>query len=172
MLRSHRLLALAGVLILPLISPAPSVAQTSSGFSAADHAAIASHRLTMDNISKAAVAAGKLRELEKDPEFKKILMSKEEAKSIQDVIAKMDATPQIRSAVESSGLTSREFMLTVLGLASTRSAAKLTAMGGDAAKAAASLPTSPQNLQFYAAHEADIEKLAGAFAAQEDDSEN
>jgi len=126
----------------------------------------------MDNIGKAAAAASKLRELEKDPKFKAILMSKDEAKSIQDVIAKMDATPQIRSAVESSGLTSREFMLTVLSLATTRSAAKLTAMGGDAAKAAATLPTSPQNLQFYAAHEADIEKLAGSIAGPENDSGN
>jgi hypothetical protein len=172
MLRPHRLLAYAGVLVLPLISPASSAAQASSGFSPADHQAIASHRLTMDNISKAAVAAGKLRELEKDPKFNAILMSKEEAKSVQDVIAKMDATPQIRSAVESSGLTSREFMLTVLSLASTRSAAKLTAMGGDAAKAAATLPTSPENLKFYAAHESDIEKLAGSFAKPESDSDN
>lgn len=172
MLRSHRHLVLVGVLVLPLRSPATSAAQSSSGFSAADHAAIASYRLTMDNVSKAAVAAGKLKELEKDPEFKKIMMSKEEAQSIQDVIDKMDATPQIRRAVESSGLTSREFMLTVIGVASTRSAAKLTAMGGEAAKAAASLPTSPQNLQFYAAHEAEIEKLAGAIAAQQGDSEN
>ena len=42
----------------------------------------------MDNIGKAAVAAGKLRELEKDPQFKAILMSKDEAKSVQDVVAR------------------------------------------------------------------------------------
>ena len=170
--RPHRLLAHAGVLILPLITPAPSAGQQSSGFSPADHQAIASHRLTMDNIGKTAVAAGKLRELEKDPKFKALLMNKEEATSLADVIAKMDATPEIRGAVESSGLTSREFMLTVFGLASTRSAAKLTAMGGPAAKAAASLPTSPQNLQFYAAHEAEIEKVAGSIADSGDDSDN
>ncbi len=172
MSRSVRFVGCAGTLILSLLLPARAVGQQSSGFSPADHQAIASHRLTMDNIGKAAVAAGKLKELEKDPKFKAILMSKEEAKSIQDVIAKMDATPQIRSAVESSGLTSREFMLTVLSLATTRSAAKLTAMGGDAAKAAATLPTSPQNLQFYAAHEADIERLARSIAEPENDADN
>lgn len=172
MSRSVRFVGCAGTLILSLLLPARAVGQRSSGFSPADHQAIASHRLTMDNIGKAAVAAGKLKELEKDPKFKAILMSKEEAKSIQDVIAKMDATPQIRSAVESSGLTSREFMLTVLSLATTRSAAKLTAMGGDAAKAAATLPTSPQNLQFYAAHEADIERLARSIAEPENDADN
>ncbi len=91
---------------------------------------------------------------------------------MQDVVAKMDATPEIRSAVASSGLTSREFMLTVLSLASTRSAAKLTAMGGDAAKAAATFPTSPQNLQFYAAHEAEIDQLAASIAAPEGDPDN
>jgi hypothetical protein len=170
--RSHRLLVSAGVLILPLVTSAVSVAQQSSGFSPADHQAIASHRLTMDNIGKAAVAAGKLRELEKDPQFKAILMSKEEAKSVTDVIVTMDATPQIRSAVEGSGLTSREFMLTVMSLATTRSAAKLAAMGGEAAKAAATLPTSPQNLQFYSAHEAEIEKLSASIAGPEDDSDN
>ena len=170
--RPHRLLACAGVLILSLMLPGQAASQESSGFSAADHQAIASHRLTMDNIGKAAVAAGKLRELEKDPKFKAIMMTKEEAKSVQDVVTKMDATPEIRSAVESSGLTSREFMLTVLSLASTRSAAKLTAMGGDAAKAAATLPTSPQNLQFYAAHEAEIDKLAGSIVKPEGDPDN
>jgi len=172
MARPNRFLVYAGVLILSLITPAAPAAQQSAGFSPADHQAIASHRLTMDNISKTAVAAGKLRELEKDPQLKAMMMTKEEAKSLQDVIAKMDATPQIRSAVEGSGLTSREFMLTVMSLASTRSAAKLAAMGGEAAKAAATLPTSPQNLQFYAAHEADIEKVSASIAEPKDDSDN
>jgi hypothetical protein len=171
MIRPSRLLSCVGALIVSLISPPRSAGQQ-SGFSAADHQAIASHRLTMDNVSKAVVAAGKLKALENDPKFKAIMMSKEEATSVQDVVAKMDATPEIRTAVESSGLTSREFMLTVLSLASTRSAAKLGAMGGDAAKAAATLPTSPQNLQFYAAHEAEIENLAGSIVKQENDSGN
>jgi N-methylhydantoinase A/oxoprolinase/acetone carboxylase beta subunit len=171
MSRPTSLLAVAGLLMLSL-STSSGLAAQGSGMSPAERQQIASHKLTMDNISKAAVAAGKLRELEKDPKFKAILVNKEEAKSLEDVIAKMDATPQIRSAVESSGLTSREFMLTVIGLASTQSAAKLMAMGGAPAKAAAGLPTSPQNLQFYAAHQAEIEKLAGAMLSSEDDADN
>ncbi len=160
------------VALLFLMAPPPRVVAQGSDTRAAERQEIAKHKLTMDNIGKTAIAAGKLRELEKDPQFKAILVNKEEANSLNDVITKMDATPQIRSAVQSSGLTSREFMLTVMAVASTRSAAKLTAMGGDAAKAAASLPTSPQNLRFYAAHEAEIEKLAATIIDSEDDSEN
>jgi len=43
--RPHRLLACAGVLILSLMLPGRAAGQESSGFSAADHRAIASHRL-------------------------------------------------------------------------------------------------------------------------------
>lgn len=49
---------------------------------------------------------------------------------------------------------------------------KLTALGGEAAKAAATLLTSPQNLQFYAAHEAEIEKFAATIVDSGDEAEN
>jgi hypothetical protein len=170
MLSSIRVLAVVALLAVPLAAPLQAQ-ERYGGLTPAERAELVGYRLTMDNIGKAVAASARLREMEKDPKFQ-ALRDKEEAKSFSEAITKMNGTPQIRAAIEASGLTSKEFMLTVIELASTRSAVKLQAMGGPAAKAAASLPTSPQNLQFYAAHQADIEKVADQLFNSEKDADN
>jgi hypothetical protein len=84
----------------------------------------------------------------------------------------MDGVPEIKGAIESSGLTTKEFMYTVIEVASTRSVIKLQAMGGNAAKAAAMMPTSPQNLQFYTANQAELEPLADKMLSPDGGADN
>lgn len=126
----------------------------------AERQELVSYRLTADNISKAAAASAKLEELSRNDPSVKGSMEKGEARSLFDAIAKMNGVPALRSAIESSGLTTKQFMLTIIELASTRAAVKLQAMGGNAAKAAAQMPTSPQNIEFYAAHQAELDPVA------------
>jgi uncharacterized protein Yka (UPF0111/DUF47 family) len=135
----------------------------------AERQELVGYRLTMDNITKTVAASAKLRELEKDPKMK-AMMDKYEATSLTDAITQMNAVPQIRSAIEGSGLTSKQFMFTVIELASTATAARLQAMSGGSAEAIAQIPTSPENLQFYAAHQAEIDPLTAQLRESDDSS--
>lgn len=47
----------------------------------------------------------------------------------------------------------------IVQLGYTAGAVRMQAMGGEAAKAAAQVPTSPPNVEFYAPHKAEIEPL-------------
>lgn len=164
-------LLVAAVVLLPLA--APLRAQGWEGrFTPAERQELMGYRLTMDNISKTAEAGAKLDELAKKNPALKDAMGKEEPKSLTGAIEKMGSVPEVRSTIESSGLTTKQFMLTIIELASTRAAIKLQAMGGNAAKAAAKMPTSPQNLKFYADHQADIEPLADKIMSSGKSSDN
>jgi hypothetical protein len=164
-----RLATVAGVLCLVLAPPL--AAQDSGGFmSAAERQEITRYRLTMDNVRKAAVAGAKLNALEKDPKVK-AAMDREEAVSLTDAIQKLNGLPEARAAVESSGLTAKDFMYTIVSLVNTAAALEMLKAGGSAAKAAAQVDTSPQNLEFYAAHKAEIEPLQAQMRRSDQDDD-
>lgn len=149
--------ALAFALTMPLEAQTPS-----GGLSAAERQALMSHRLTMDNVRKMFDASAKLSALsKKDPTLGDVKPG-EEAKSMAELTAKMDALPPAKTAISSSGLKTDEFVLTLFELQYTRSAVLLKEMGGDAAKGVENLPVSPANLQFYTANRAEIDRLAKA----------
>jgi hypothetical protein len=163
-----RPLVLGAALAVALTTPLQ--AQTSSGgFSAAERQALMSHRLTMDNVRKMFDASSKLTALsKKDPTLGDVKPG-EEAKSMAELTAKMDALAPAKAAIASSGLKTDEFVLTLFELQYVRSAVLLKEMGGDAAEGVENLPVSPANLQFYTANRAEIDKLAKALEG--DDSE-
>jgi hypothetical protein len=153
-----RLVAVTSVLCLALAS---SLLAQGSSFSMtpAERKELAGYRLTMDNIKQAVAVRDKMKALEKDPKVKAQVEDKE-ATSLDDAIRKLDAVPEAHTAIASSGLTTKDFMFTVLQVGYTMAAYRMQAMGGQAANAAARLPTSPQNVQFFAAHQAEIGQLA------------
>jgi hypothetical protein len=164
-----RFVAVAGVWCLAFSSSL--AAQESGGaMTPAERQELAGYRLTMDNIKKAAAAGAKLNALEKDPKVKAVMES-QEATSLADAIQKLNGLPEARAAVEGSGLTAKDFMLTIIQLGYTAGAVKLQAMGGEAAEAVAKLPTSPQNMEFYAAHKAEIEPLEADLRSSNSDDE-
>lgn len=154
-----------------LMLVSPLAAQKSGGaLTVAERQELAGYRLTMDNIRKAAAAGAKLNVLESDPRIKAVMES-QEATSITDAIKKLNALPEARAAVEGSGLTAKDFLFTAVQLGYTAAAVRLQAMGGEAAKATAKIPTSPQNMEFYAAHKAEIEPLEAEMHRSKDDDE-
>lgn len=170
MLMGTRFAAVAG--LLWLMPVAPLAAQESGGaMTPAEQRELAGYRLTMDNVKKAAAAGAKIQVLEKDPQMKAMMESRE-AISITDAIKKLNDFPQARAAIDASGLSAKDFMFTVIELGYTAVAVRLQGMGGEAAKGVAKLPTSPENVAFYAAHQAEIEpllaKMRGADAGDEE----
>src|SRR5262249_16935427 len=140
-----------------------------SGFSAAERQALMSHRLTMDNVRKMFDASAKLSALsKKDPTLGDV-KSGEQAKSMAELSAKMDALPPAKAAISSSGLKTDACVFTLLELQYGRSGVLWKEMGGDAAKGVENLPVSAANVQFYTANRAEIDKLAKALEG--DDSE-
>jgi hypothetical protein len=149
-----------GAVLCLLLSATPAHAQAwGGGLSPAERQELTSYRLTMGNVSKAAVAGAKLEELSKtDPTFKQ-WTSKDEGRTLTDAIAKLNGVPAVRSAVESSGLDAKQFLYTIIELATSQAAVKMEAAGGNSAKMVAQLPTSAQNIAFYAEHQAQLDPL-------------
>jgi hypothetical protein len=163
-----RPLALGAALAFASVIPIQAQAQ-SSGFSPAERQALMNHRLTMDNVRKMFDASAKLTALsKKDPTLGDVKPG-EEAKSMAELSAKMDALPPAKAAISSSGLTTDQFVRTLFELQYTRSAVLLKEMGGDAAKGVENLPVSSANLQFYAANRAEIDRMAKALEGNDNE---
>jgi hypothetical protein len=161
-----RPLALGAALVCAL-TMSLQAQDSKGGFSPAERQTLMSHRLTMDNVRKMIDAAAKLSALsEKDPTLGDVKPG-EEAKSMAELTAKMDALPPAKAAISSSGLKTDEFVLTLFELQYVRSAVLMKEMGGDAAKGAENLPVSPVNLQFYTANRVEIDKLAKSLEASD-----
>lgn len=139
-----------------------------SSLNPAERQALMSHRLTMDNISKMADASVKLTELsKKDPKLGDVREG-DEAKNLSELVAKMDALPPVKSAIASSGLTTREWVLTMFELQMVHSAFVMKQMGGEAAKGAETLPVSAENMQFFTTHHAQIEPYLKSLDSADD----
>jgi hypothetical protein len=160
-----RFLAAASVLGIALSSPPSALSQTrlpedrsAGALSPAERRMLVNYRLSMDKIGKVAEATRKFRELEKrNPGLAKSLeRESDNAKSLSAKIAEIEKVPAIRSTLASSGLTGRDYMLTLISAMNAGTAVQIKKMGGDAS----SLPVSPQNVQFYRANQAAIEKLS------------
>jgi hypothetical protein len=100
----------------------------------------------------------------------------DDAKSIDEMVTRFNAVPGAKAAVQSAGLTTREYLVFTMSLFQNGMAAwALTQPGGK-------LPagTSMANVNFYRAHEAAIKKLGeatkpsgcGDGERSEDDSQN
>jgi len=79
----------------------------------------------------------------------------ESARSLDQMAARLDAIPEVKTAIRSAGLTTREYLVLTLSLFQNGMAAwALTQPGGK-------LPpgTSMANVNFYRAHEAAIKRL-------------
>jgi hypothetical protein len=112
----------------------------------------------MDKLNRVAEATRKFRELEKrNPGLGKSLeRDADNAKSLTAKIAQIEKVPEVRATLASSGLTGRDYMLTLLNAMNAGAAVQIKKMGGDAS----SLSVSPQNIQFYRVNQAAIEKLS------------
>lgn len=160
-----RLLAIAGVFGLALSVPSHAQSQTrkpadptGEGLSPAERRMLMTYRLSMDKLNRVAEATRKFHDLERrNPGLGKSLEREaDDNKSLSSKIAQIEKVPEVRATLASSGLTGRDYMLTLINAMNAGAAVQIKKMGGDAS----SLPVSPQNIQFYRTNQAAIDKLS------------
>jgi hypothetical protein len=142
--------ALCAMLALLVASPAPALAQD------ADAQAVSAYKLTDAGLTKYSEATKRLAALPNACEQEED--DESGSKSLDEMVARIDATPGAKAAIQSVGLTSREYVLFSLSLIHNAMAGWAVSQPGG------KLPpgTSQANVDFVKQHEADIERLAQA----------
>ena len=154
----HRLL---GAVTLALLLPGFAVAQDS------DAREIQSHVLTAAGLAKYTQATKKIAELpggdcDDDGDDGD---DGDDSQSLDQMTAKVNAAPGAKAAIQSAGMTTREYVVFTWSLLQTGLAAWAVDQPGG------KLPpgTSKANVDFYKKHEADLKQLEGL--RQDDDCE-
>lgn len=153
-------------LLLPMIAtamlaPSSSVAQD---FSESDAREIASYVLNEAKLEKYAEATRNLGEI--TDQLPSNCDDEEDAQSLDELGARLDTIAEARAAIESAGMTTREYMVFSLSLFQNGMAAwALSQPGG-------TLPpdTSMANVEFVRANEATLQELGSL--TQSDDCED
>jgi hypothetical protein len=142
--------ALFAVLTFLVAAPAPVLAQDD------DAQAVSAYKLTDAGLAKYSEATKRLAALPNACEQEQDDGS--DAKSLSELVAQIDATAGAKAAIQSVGLTSREYVLFSLSLIHNAMAGWAVSQPGG------KLPpgTSQANVDFVKQHEADIEQLAQA----------
>jgi hypothetical protein len=89
-----------------------------------------------------------------------------EASSINEMVAQLNAVPAAKAAIQSSGLTTREYVVFSWSLLQNGLAAWAVSSGGTLPAGA-----SKANVDFYRRHEAEIQQLQGLQSAGCDDDQ-
>ena len=151
---------------LSLGEVAPARAQ--GGWSAADEAALKGYTLTMDKMRKATAVMIEFDRLERDrPD---LAAADEETTSIDRLVTRINAVPEAKAALAKHGLTTRDYVMTLL--ASTHASA--AAFMEESGQPVAGVPASKAQTEFYKANRAEIDKLNAErkAASGSDDPEN
>lgn len=82
-----------------------------------------------------------------------------DAESLDDMAARLGRVPGARQAIESSGLTVRQYMVISMAIMQAAFAQFAVDQGADPAKVAKDAGVNPANLEFVKEHKAEIEKL-------------
>jgi hypothetical protein len=139
------------VLGLSLGEVAPARAQ--GGWSAADEAALKGYTLTMDKMRRATQVMIEFDRLERTrPD---LADDDEEIKSIDRLVTKVDAIPEAKAALAKHGLTTRDYVMTLLASTHAGAAAFMEENG----QQVAGIPVSKAQTEFYKAHKAELEEL-------------
>ena len=162
MLQFHRTQTLwLPVLATALLAPAFSVAQE---FSESDTREIASYVLNEAGLAKYAEASRNLGEIAE--QLPGNCDDDEGMQSLDDGAERLNAIPEVRAALESAGMTAREYVVFSLSLFQNGMAAWVLSQPGG------TLPpdTSMANVEFFRAHEATLQELGSL--TQSDDCED
>ena len=131
-------------------------AEAQGGWSAADAAALKGHSLTMDKVRRTGEAMTEFDRLERARGD--VADDGETEQSIDAMVARINAEPEARAILKKHGLTTREYLLTLL--ASTHAAAAV--MVEESGQQATGIPVSRAQVEFYKANKAELDKLAAA----------
>ena len=97
----------------------------------------------------------------KNPGLAESMKSSNDSKSIDETVKALESNPQVRGAVTSTGLTTRDYVLTQWALIQAGMAYAMTKGSGVAQDEVVNKGgVSKANLDFYAKNEAEINRLA------------
>lgn len=128
----------------------------------ADLRELSRYELTMSDFRKYAAATASLaKHVKTQDEYadEELVDDVADAESLDDMAARIGRTPETRKAIESSGLTVRQYMVISMALLQATFAQYAVDQGADPAKVAKDAGVNPANLEFVKEHRAEIEKL-------------
>lgn len=129
--------------------------QAQGGAKDADVKAIQSYRLTESGLSKFMQATRNIAQAAKaHPEIANEQEDDGSDKSLDDMVAIYDRHPEIKHAITSTGMTSRDYVLFTFAMFQAGMAAGVQQMGGKLPEG-----VSGQNIEFYKKHEAELKKF-------------
>ena len=151
----------------PAAADAPSASASSSAGSGFDDRAIGAYPLSMDRLTRATQAGRNIRAAEKaDPGLRERWHHKGEDVDSEDLnanlsalLSRIEGTPAIKGAVESAGLSPRDFVMTTFALVSANAAAQMKKMGTPPEDSGLGAHVSDANVAFVSAHQADVAAL-------------
>jgi hypothetical protein len=130
-----------------------------------DSAAIANYRLDMDKVRGLQRAAVNLHELQqRRPELAQRMES--DNLDWSEIKARIDREPEVRRAIESAGISSRDYVLGMMSLIQASMAHELSKAGMNAPAG-----VSEHNRRFMAEHEAEVREVMEAMPSDDDDTE-
>lgn len=130
---------------------------------AVDSAAISNYRLDMDKVRGIQRAAVNLHELQqRRPDLAQRMDS--DNLDWAEIKARIDREPEVRRAIESAGISSRDYVLGMMALIQA-------SMAHELAKAGMNVPAgvSEHNRRFMAEHEAEVRQVMEAMPSDDDD---
>jgi hypothetical protein len=136
------------VLAAALVAPTASVAQD---FTDRDTREINAYVMTESGFAKYSQATRNLAALPNRCDEDQM----EGANSLDEMVAQFDSVPELRAAIRSAGIPTREFIVFTWSLFQNGMAAWALSQPGGKLPAGASMA----NVDFYRAHEADFQKL-------------
>jgi hypothetical protein len=128
----------------------------------ADLKAVSATTLTMPKYKQYLDASVNLANVTaKNPGIAESMKSDNDSRSIDETVKALESHPQVRAAVTSTGLTTRDYVLTQWALIQAGMAYAMT-KGGSVTQdeVASKAGVSKANLDFYAKNEAEINRLA------------
>jgi hypothetical protein len=148
-MRAHllRRLFTAGITVATLMT-APARAEAPD----ADAQEISRYALTDAGLAKYTAATQKLGKLAASVNSK---CDDATSSSLSETVAKVDATPGVKAAIQSAGMTTREYIVFSMSLLQVG----LAAWGLDQPGGTLAPGVSMDNVKFYRAHKAALEKL-------------
>lgn len=148
-----------------LLTPAVSVAQ---GFSDSDTREIASYMLTESGLAKYTQAVKNLGPMANRMSSTCDSDEDEGEQSLDQFADRIEATPGAKAAIQSAGMTAREYVVFTLSLFQTGLAAWAVSQPGG------KLPpgTAMANVNFYRAHEAALQALGKRIQAADCDGDD
>lgn len=126
---------------------------------------VINYKLRMDKIrAMDGVLKRLFAEAKSDASLRTAFNSSSDPKSLAEMVKKVESNPKVMAAIKAGGLTAREFCLIPMGVMAAGSAYMIqTQFKNDAS----SLATA-ENIAFYAANKAEIEKVTSGWSQDSD----